>query len=113
MSHYAKVLDGRVIQVIVAEPEFFNTFVDTSPGTWLQTSYNTRGNQHVNGGTPMRGNYASKGHIYDYVNDVFYPPQPYASWTLNTSTWSWEAPTPMPTDDKRYQWDETTQTWIE
>ena len=46
MGHFAKVVDGKVTQVIVAEPEFFDTFTDTSPGTWLQTSYNTRGNVH-------------------------------------------------------------------
>ena len=61
MSHYAKVLDGKVIQVISADAEFFNTFVDTSPGTWIQTSYNTKGNVHSIAGTPLRGNYACVG----------------------------------------------------
>ena len=56
MSHYAKVVNGTVTQVIVANEDFFKTFVDTSPGTWLQTSYNTRGNVHTQGGTPLRGN---------------------------------------------------------
>jgi len=112
MSHFAKVLDGKVVQVIVAEQEFFNTFVDTSPGTWLQTSYNTYGNQHKLGGTPLRGNYAGIGFIYDHTNDVFYAPQPYQSWTLNQSTWLWEAPTPMPTDGI-YLWDEATTSWKE
>ena len=111
MSHFAKVLDGKVIQVIVAEKEFFNTFVDTSAGTWLQTSYNTHGNQHPNN-TPLRGNYAGIGSIYDHTNDVFYAPQPYPSWTLNQSTWLWDAPTPMPTDEKLYTWDEPTLTWV-
>jgi hypothetical protein len=113
MSHFAKILDGKVIQVIVAEQEFFNTFVDTTPGTWLQTSYNTYGNQHKLGGTPLRGNYAGIGSIYDQKHDVFYIPQPYPSWTLNQSTWLWEAPTPKPTDEKLYTWDEATQTWVE
>jgi hypothetical protein len=113
MSHFAKILDGKVIQVIVAEQEFFNTFVDTTPGTWLQTSYNTYGNQHKLGGTPLRGNYAGVGFIYDHTSDVFYSPQPYPSWTLNQSTWLWEAPTPKPTDQNLYTWDEATTSWKE
>ena len=113
MSHFAKVLDGKVTQVIVAEPDFFNTFVDTSPGEWIQTSYNTHGNQHTNGGTPLRGNYAGIGYTYDRTNDVFYAPRPFASWILNESTWLWEAPVAMPDDDKKYEWDETTISWKE
>jgi len=113
MSHYAKVLDGKVVQLIVAEPEFFDTFVDSTPGQWIQTSYNTHGNQHKLGGTPLRGNFASVGFTYDRENDVFYEPQPYASWTLNQSTWIWEAPTPHPQDGKKYSWDETTTSWKE
>jgi hypothetical protein len=113
MSHFAKVLDGKVTQVIVAEPEFFETFVDTTPGTWIQTSYNTYGNQHKLGGTPLRGNYAGIGYNYDAINDIFYAPQPYASWTLNETTWLWEAPTPYPNDDRRYYWNESTLSWIE
>jgi hypothetical protein len=113
MGHFAKVVDGKVVQVIVAEPEFFDTFVDSSPGTWLQTSYNTLAGKHTLGGTPLRGNYAGIGYTYDVTNDVFYAPQPYASWVLNNDTWSWEAPTPMPTDEKRYNWDEATTSWTE
>jgi len=113
MSHFAKVLNGKVIQVMVAEPEFFNTFIDTSSGTWIQTSYNTYGNQHNNGGTPLRGNFAGIGFTYDHSNDVFYSSQPYPSWTLNQSTWLWEAPTPYPTDNKHYVWDEATTSWKE
>ena len=112
MSHFAKVCDGKVTQVIVAEKEFFDTFVDSSPGTWIQTSYNTRGNQHPEG-RPLRGNYAGIGYIYDSVNDVFYAPQPYPSWILNNNTWLWESPVPYPTDDKIYTWDETITNWVE
>jgi len=112
MGHFAKVIDRKVVQVIVAEPEFFDTFVDSSPGTWLQTSYNTRGNQHPEG-RPLRGNYAGIGYTYDHTNDVFYAPQPYASWLLNNTTWTWEAPTTYPTDGKPYKWDEPTTSWIE
>jgi hypothetical protein len=113
MSHFAKVLNGKVVQVIVAEQEFFNTFVDTSPGQWIQTSYNTYGNQHKLGGTPLRGNYAGVGYVYDATNDKFYEPQSYASWTLNQSTWLWEAPIAYPSDGKLYSWDEPTTSWIE
>ena len=117
MSHFAKVLDGKVVQVIVAEPEFFNTFVDSSPGQWIQTSYNTRGNIHYgpdgepDGGVALRGNYAGIGYTYDQTNDVFYAPQPYASWTLSQTTWLWEPPVAYPTDGQRYDWDEATVSW--
>ena len=112
MSHFAKVLDGKVTQVIVAEQEFFDTFVDSSAGTWLQTSYNTYGNQHPNG-KPLRGNYAGIGFTYDKENDVFYEPQPYPSWILNNTTWLWEAPVAMPTDGKEYKWNESITNWEE
>jgi hypothetical protein len=112
MSHFAKVVNGKVTQVIVAEPEFFDTFVDSSPGTWLQTSYNTYGNQHPEG-RPLRGNYAGIGFTYDATNDVFYAPQPFPSWILNTSTWIWESPVPYPQDDKKYIWNESALNWVE
>jgi len=112
MSHFAKVTDGKVTQVIVAEKEFFDTFVDSSPGTWLQTSYNTHGNQHPEG-RPLRGNYAGIGYNYDATNDVFYAPQPFPSWILNNTTWLWEAPVSMPTDGKKYKWNESIINWEE
>jgi len=119
MGHFAKVVDGKVTQVIVADADFFKTFIDTSPGTWLQTSYNTRGGIHYgqdgqpDGGVALRGNYAGIGFIYDHTNDVFYPPQPFPSWLLNKTTWTWEAPIPYPTDNKMYAWDETTKSWTQ
>lgn len=113
MAHFAKVSNGSVVQVIVAEPEFFQTFVDSSPGEWIQTSYNTRGGVHANGGTPLRKNYAGIGYTYDRTRDAFIPPKPYASWTLNEETCLWDAPTPMPTDGKYYTWDETEKNWLE
>jgi hypothetical protein len=113
MSHFAKVTDGKVTQVIVAEKEFFDTYVDSTPGEWIQTSYNTQGGKHTQGGTPLRGNYAGIGYTYDRTNDVFYAPQPFASWVLNNTTWSWEAPVAMPTDDKKYTWDEAVKNWVE
>ena len=119
MAHFAKVCDSKVVQVIVAEPEFFDTFVDSSPGEWIQTSYNTRGGIHYgsdgnpDGGVALRGNYAGIGFTYDRTNDVFYGPQPFSSWILNTNTWSWDPPVAYPSDGKRYEWNEETQNWVE
>jgi len=119
MSHFAKVNNGKVEQVIVAEADFFNHFVDFSPGQWIQTSYNTRGGIHYgqdgqpDGGQALRGNYAGIGYTYDPTNDVFYAPQPFPSWTISAPEWTWTAPTPYPQDGKVYQWDEATKTWTE
>jgi hypothetical protein len=113
MAHFAKVVDGVVSQVIVAEPEFFQTFVDSSPGEWLQTSYNTHGGEHKLGGTPLRKNYAGIGFTYDRVKDAFIPPKPFASWVLNEDTCLWDAPVAMPDDGKIYTWDEATTNWVE
>jgi len=111
MAHFAKVNNGIVEQVIVAEPEFFDTFVDSSPGQWIQTSYNTRGGVHTLGGTPLRKNYAGIGYTYDAQRDAFIPPKPYNSWTLNETSCLWEPPTPYPSDDKIYRWNESTTSW--
>lgn len=113
MGHFAKVVNGTVTQVIVAEPEFFDTFVDSSPGEWIQTSYNTYGGVHTKGGTPLRKNYAGIGFTYDITKDAFIPPQPYPSWVLDEDTCLWNPPVAMPTDDKLYNWNESTQTWDE
>jgi hypothetical protein len=113
MSHFAKVIDGIVVQVIVAEKEFFDTFVDTSPGEWVQTSYNTVGGVHLTGGTPLRKNFAGIGFTYDRDLDAFIPKKTYPSWVLNKETCLWEAPVPMPSDGKYYVWDETNLTWAE
>ena len=111
MSHFAKVTDGIVTQVIVAEPEFFTTFVDSSPGEWVQTSYNTRAGQHPEG-RPLRKNYAGIGYTYDPARDAFIPPKPFPSWVLNEETCLWESPTPYPQDGKAYIWEEESKTWI-
>lgn len=113
MAHFAKVVNGVVTQVIVAEPEFFQTFVDSSPGEWIQTSYNTFGGEHKLGGTPLRKNYAGIGFTYDREKDAFIPPKPFASWVLNEDTCLWDAPVAMPDDGKVYQWDEATTSWTE
>ena len=117
MAHFAKVVDGTVTQVIVAEPEFFETFVDSSPGQWIQTSYNTRGGVHYDqdgnpdDGTALRKNYAGIGFTYDAGRDAFIPPQPYASWTLNDDTCLWESPVAYPDDGQMYIWNEDTTSW--
>ena len=128
MAHFAKVVDGIVTKVIVAEPEFFETFVDSSPGQWIQTSYNTRGGIHyephndssVYERTPstdqskaLRKNFAGIGYSYDSVRDAFIPPKPFDSWVLNENTCLWEAPIPKPTDGKQYKWDEENTAWVE
>ena len=113
MSHFAKVVDGIVTKVIVAEADFFNTFVDDSPGQWIQTSYNTYGGKHTLGGTPLRKNYAGIGYTYDSQLDAFYAPQPYPSWTLNETTCLWEAPVAYPDDGKMYIWNESITNWTE
>jgi len=116
MGHFAKVLDGKVIQVIVAESEFFETFLDSTPGEWIQTSYNTLGGIHRQGGIPLRMNFAGIGFSYDPIRDAFIPPQPYPSWTLNENTCLWEPPYAMPVhsaDIKPYYWDEPSLSWKE
>ena len=113
MGHFAKVVDGKVTQVIVADLDFFTTFIDSSPGEWIQTSYNTFGGQHSAGGTPLRKNFAGIGYKYDKTLDAFIPPQPFASWVLDDDTCLWNAPIPYPTDEKSYGWDETTLSWKE
>jgi len=111
MAHYAKVLNGKVTQVIVAEAEFFNDFVDTSPGEWIQTSYNTQKGVHATGGTPLRKNYAGIGYSYDHSKDAFIPPQPFASWILNEDTCVYDPPVTYPTDGEEYEWDEDNTNW--
>ena len=111
MAHYAKVKDGIVIQVVVAEADYFETFVDDSPGEWVQTSYNTYGGSHSGGGTPLRKNFAGIGFNYDGTG--FYEPQPYPSWTLNKTSYLWEAPKAQPDDNKVYTWDEENTQWVE
>lgn len=127
MGHFAKVVSGKVTKVIVAEASFFDNFVDSSPGSWIQTSYNTRGGIHYEANSnnasedqskALRGNYAGIGYTYDSTLDAFYSPQPFTSWNLNTGSYTWEAPVAYPTGDATgsysgsYQWNEDTTNWI-
>jgi hypothetical protein len=109
MGHYAKVENGVVTQVIVADgPDWCEQNLG---GQWIQTSYNTSGGVHSGGKFPIHKNYAGIGYTFDGIG--FAAPQPYASWSLNSTTYLWEAPTPMPVDDKFYRWDEATTSWVE
>ena len=119
MAHFAKVDQGRVVDVISASQEFIDNFEDTTPGTWIQTSYNTIGGVHFDPDTKepsadqskaLRKNYAYIGGWYHYQDDAFYSPQPYPSWTLNTNSYVWEAPVEHP-GDGQYTWNEETQSW--
>ena len=129
MASYAKVNDSGIVEtVIVAEPEFFDTFVDDSPGKWIQTSYNTRGGVHYepDSNTPssdqskaLRKNHAGIGYTYDETKDAFISPKPFPSWILNDTTCVWEPPISRPTDGKTYRWDDSlyqsdnTKGWVE
>ena len=110
MSHFAKVENGIVTQVIVAEQDVIDSGLF---GTgWVQTSYNTHGGQHPEG-RPLRKNYAGIGFTYDATRDAFIPPKLFASWVLNENTCLWDAPIPCPDDGKEYIWDEPTTSWVE
>ena len=118
MSHWAELDDNnKVIRILVGDNndpngDFgYKWLIDNLGGTWVQTSYNTRGGIHALGGIPFGKNYAAIGYTWDGVG--FYAPKPFASWTLNENSYLWEAPTPMPNDEKLYTWDETTLSWIE
>lgn len=123
MAHYAKVDKNVVVNVIVADASFFDDFVDTAPGEWIQTSYNTRAGVHYQDNedgtrTPspdqskaLRKNYANIGMIYDRERDAFYEKQPYPSWVLNEDSCLWEAPVSYPEDGNKYIWNETELQW--
>ena len=101
-------IDGNEIESIGA-----NYLHDGFGGTWLKTSYNTKGGVHNLGGTPIRKNYAGIGYTYDETKDAFISPKPYASWTLNEDTCQWSEPTAKPDDSKFYKWNEGTTSWDE
>ena len=117
MAHFAKLDENNIVTEVVvvhndvatsesAGATFLNNMYGTSD-TWKQTSYNTFGNQHKLGGTPFRKNFAGVGFTYDASNDAFIAPKPYNSWTLNNTTYLWEAPITRPDDGQPYVWDET------
>ena len=111
MSHFAKVIDGIVTEVLVIEQDVIDTGMFGDPSLFVQTSYNTYGGQHPEG-RPLRKNYAGVGDTYDAERDAFYAPQPFASWALNEDTCLWNAPVAYPDDGKPYTWDEATLAWV-
>ena len=127
MSYFAKVpqiTDGKglVDETIRADQAFINTGLVGDPFVWIQTSYNTRGGIYYipNTDTPdpdqskaLRANYAGIGYTYDSINDVFYAPQPYPSWTISAPTWLWQPPIPYPSAPGSYYWDEATLSWVQ
>ena len=109
MTHFAKVNNGIVEQVIVAEQDVIDS---GAFGTgWIQTSYNTFGGKHLLGGTPLRKNFAGIGFTYDSELDAFIPPKPYTSWVLDTDSCLWNAPIAYPEDGEKYIWDEENVAW--
>lgn len=98
---FAKVKKGIVINVMVADQDFIDNFIDTSAGQWIETKEDGS----------IRKNYAGIGFSYDAIKDAFIPPQPYESWTLNEDTCLWESPVAYPNDDNMYQWNEDNQEW--
>jgi hypothetical protein len=109
MAHFAEIIDGVVERVIVADTK---EWCENNLGnTWVQTSYNTHGGTHTQGGTPLHKNYAGIGYTFDGTG--FAAPQPYSSWTLNIETYLWEAPVAMPEDGLAYTWNEDDLAWVE
>jgi hypothetical protein len=115
MAHFAKVINGIVEDVIVAEQEFIDSGAVGNPENWIQTSYNMYAGVHKLGGIPLRKNFAGKGFFYDKNIDAFIPPQPiqFPSWILNEEKCIWEPPIPMPNDNKHYDWNEDELKWNE
>jgi len=125
MAHFAQIDENnKVVQVVVIETRHTSTPDGTEKesigaaycehlfgGKWVKTSYNTLNGEHLQGGTPFRGNFAGVGYTYDENNNIFYPPQPYPSWTIAGPNWRWIPPTPRPNDSKIYHWNEDTKNW--
>ena len=107
--HDNELLDSNGVEQEVNGIDFLTKLTGWS--IWKQKSYNTKGGEHILGGTPFRKNHASVGYTYDEDKDAFIPPKPYSSWILNETSCLWEAPVDMPDDDNRYIWNESTQTW--
>tara|TARA_Y100001938_G_C8064996_1_gene419671 strand:- start:1117 stop:1497 length:381 start_codon:yes stop_codon:yes gene_type:complete len=121
MAHFAKLGIGNIVEKVevvhndVATTEkagvdFLNDLYGTND-IWKQTSYNTKGGEHLLGGTPFRKNYAAIGFKYDETLDAFIPPKRFKSWILNETSCLWEAPIPYPEDGQDYDWNETDKTW--
>ena len=114
MSHFAQIDENNIVtRVLVIEQDVINTGLFGEPSSFVQTSYNTRGNVHLLGGTPLRKNYAGIGYTYDVTKDAFIAPKPFNSWLLDEETCTWKSPVEMPTDGKIYMWNEDVTNWVE
>jgi hypothetical protein len=120
MAYYAFLDNNNIVTEVIVGIDETELIDGLSPEQWysnfrgqkcVQTSYNTIGGVHTNGGTPIHKNYAGIGYTWDGIG--FAAPQPFPSWKLNADSYFWEAPTPMPTDGKLYNWNETTLAWVE
>jgi len=142
MAHFAKLgSNGKVIQVLTMDndkmlnadgvedetvgQQWLETHNNWPAQMWIQTSYNTQGNQHKDGGTPFRGNYAGIGYTWDEDNQIFWPKKPYASWVKHNESASWKSPigdapaltaeqesqNDAKTHDWDYSWNEEGQSW--
>jgi len=142
MAHFAKIgLNGKVIQVLTLNnndmlnadgvedetvgQQYLETHNNWTAQMWIQTSYNTSANQHINGGTPFRGNYAGIGYTWDEDNEIFWSKKPYPSWVKHLASANWKSPigdAPKLTDAQTaentaathrwsYVWNEENQSW--
>ena len=137
MAHFAKISEtNEVLTVLVVDnsdvlnadgvedetvgQQYLEQHNNWPAQMWIQTSYNTRGGTHKDGGTALRGNYAGIGYTWDEDNNIFYGKKPYASWVLNTTTASWHSPIGDAPDDLTdeekaagtdYEWNEVGQSW--
>ncbi len=112
-TYFAQVIEGRVQQVIVADQEFINSGVVGPAEQWIETTMNTAAGASLDGGRAIRYNTAERGWHYDAQADAFYRPQPWPSWTLDTTRYVWVAPEPYPESGGVYQWNEAEQQWQE
>ena len=121
MAHYAFLDENNVVTEVITGVDETELLEGKTPEQWYgefkgqrckRTSYNTFSNQHLNGSTPFRGNYAGIGFTYDDTFDVFIPPKPFPSWKLNYTTYQWEAPIAMPSGSTNWVWSEHNQEWI-
>jgi hypothetical protein len=118
VAHYAQLDENNVVvNVIPASGDDLEAALQTETGLiWRRTSYNTRANEHLLGGTPYRYNYAGIGYTFEpaYGSDgAFISPSPYPSWKLSNLDATWKAPKPYPTDGLVYEWDESAGNWVE
>jgi hypothetical protein len=105
MAHYAYLDENNVVILVFVGKDETELIDGVDTETYYKakrTSYNNR----------IRFNYAGIGYSYDEVRDAFIAPKPFDSWVLDESTCRWEAPTPMPTDGKMYQWNEEELNWV-